>query len=42
MLTLFLPQFYLYDGDNDETVSATKAWIASEGTTAEGAAMGNA
>ncbi|GAA5845867.1 hypothetical protein JCM9279_002405 [Rhodotorula babjevae] len=34
--------FYLYDGDKPETVAATKAWIASEGTTAEGAAMGNA
>ncbi|KPV72871.1 glycoside hydrolase family 26 protein [Rhodotorula graminis WP1] len=34
--------FYLYDADKEETVSATKAWIASEGTVAEGAAMGNA
>ncbi|GAA5912048.1 hypothetical protein JCM8208_006468 [Rhodotorula glutinis] len=34
--------FYLYDADKDDTVSATKAWIASEGTVAEGAAMGNA
>ena len=35
-------QFYLWDGDNADTVTATKAWIADKGTTAEGAAMGNA
>ncbi|TNY22278.1 hypothetical protein DMC30DRAFT_445440 [Rhodotorula diobovata] len=34
--------FYLWDGDNADTVTATKAWIADKGTTSEGAAMGNA
>ncbi|BGP44038.1 hypothetical protein JCM10449v2_008095 [Rhodotorula kratochvilovae] len=34
--------FYLYDESKSDTNDATKAWIADMGTTAEGAAMGNA